>query len=160
MKKIIVMSDTHGSMRGVEKMRALLEENDYLIHLGDGVSESRKLIGDYPEKTYACTGNCDWGSPLPLEGVLSVEKVNIFYCHGHQYGVKSGLARIALEAKRHDCEIVLYGHTHQARIDEIDGVTLINPGSLRAPVGEGGGYCYLVIHGDKATPVLVGESVL
>ena len=159
MKKLIIISDTHGSNRALEKLRSLIEENDYIIHLGDGASEGRKLISEYPDKAYACAGNCDFSSPLPLEDVLFVEKLNIFYCHGHQYGVKSGLARLALEAKRHDCEIALYGHTHQARIDQIDGVMLINPGSARMPIGEGGSYCYLVINGDKATPVLVGESV-
>ena len=159
MKKIIIISDTHSSLRGLDKLRPLIEENDYVIHLGDGASEGKKLIGEYGDKAYACEGNCDMFSALPAEGELEIEKLKIFYCHGHKYGVKSGLARLAFEAKQRDCEIALYGHTHTARIDEIDGVMLINPGSLRMPVGEGGSYCYLVINGDKATPVLVGESV-
>lgn len=159
MKRIIVISDTHGSLRGIEKLRPLIEENDLIIHLGDGGAEVRKLISDYPKKAYACQGNCDLFSPLETEGELQVEKMSVFYCHGHKYGVKSTLLHLAQECKRRDCQIALYGHTHTARIDEIDGVTLINPGSLRMPAGEGGSYCYLVIAGDKATPVIVGESV-
>ena len=159
MKKIVILSDTHFNHKGLEKLRPILEENDLIIHLGDGASEARMLIGEFPEKTYACAGNCDFASPLPLEGELQVEKTSIFYCHGHTYGVKSGLARLALEAKRRGASIALYGHTHQAKIDEIDGVTLINPGTLKYPVGEGGSYCYLVVNGEKATPVLVGESL-
>jgi len=88
-----------------------------------------------------------------------VESLKLFYCHGHKYGVKSCLDSLAREAKRRDADIALYGHTHNALISEIDGVTLINPGSLRRAVGEGGSYCYLVINGEKATPVIVGESV-
>ena len=57
----------------------------------------------------------------------------------------SGLTALAIEAKRRDCQIALYGHTHNALISEIEGVTLINPGSLRYSVGKGGGYCYLVV---------------
>ena len=159
MKTLVVISDTHGSSKGVEKMRSIFQENDFILHLGDGFSESRALIGEYLEKTYACAGNCDIFCPLPDEGVLEVESVKILYCHGHKYGVKSTLARLVQEAKRQDCDLVLYGHTHTARIDEIDGVMLVNPGSLRYPAGEGGSYAYLVVNGKKITPVVVGESV-
>ena len=55
--------------------------------------------------------------------------------------------------------MVLYGHTHLAQITEMDGVTLINPGTLRYPIGKGGGYAYLVVHKDKCTPVLVGDCL-
>ena len=44
-------------------------------------------------------------------------------------------------------------------ICEIDGVTLINSGSLRLPAGEGGSYCYMVVHKDKVTPVIVGDHL-
>ena len=157
MKKILIISDTHGSGKGIEKLRPLIEENDYLVHLGDGVTEARRLFGEYPEKVYACAGNCDIFSPFSDEGELQVEGVKIFYCHGHKYGVKSGLGHLAMEAKKRGCNVALYGHTHLGRITEIDGVTLINPGTLKRSVGEGGSYCYLVINKDKITPVLVGE---
>ena len=65
---------------------------------------------------------------------------------------------LALEAKRRDCDIALYGHTHVAGITELEGVTLINPGALRHAVGKGGSYCYLVINKNKATPVIVGDT--
>lgn len=159
MKTLVVLSDTHGSGKGIEKMRSILDENDFIVHLGDGFSESRKLIGDYPDKAYACSGNCDVLSPLPDEGILEIERVRILYTHGHRYGVKSTLVRLAQEAKKKDCTVALYGHTHTARIDEIDGVMLVNGGSLRYPAGEGGSYAYLVVNGEKVTPVIVGESV-
>ena len=119
----------------------------------------RAIRSAYPEKVYACAGNCDFFSALHVEGELETEQVKIFYCHGHKYGVKSDLRALAQEAKHRDCEIALYGHTHRAAITEIDGVTLINPGSLRFSVGEGGSYCYLVVNREKFTPVIVGESV-
>ena len=159
MKRIIVISDTHGSMKGVEKLLPLIEENDIVVHLGDGFGEARKLLGSYPDKAYICAGNCDFSVSFPSEGILEVEKLRVLYCHGHQYGVKSGLTQLAFEAKRRGCDIALYGHTHIPNIKEIYGVILINPGSAKYPVDQGGSYCYLVIHEDKATPVLVGESV-
>lgn len=158
MKTLLIVSDTHGSVKGLDKMFPLLAENDYLVHLGDGCNDVRRLRMEYPEKVYQCAGNCDFFCGLPTESILEVEGVRIFYCHGHTYGVKSGLERLATAAKQNACDVVLYGHTHEARIEESDGITFINPGSFRAPVGEGGGYCYLAIHEKKVTPVLVGES--
>ena len=158
MKKIIVVSDTHGSKKGLEKLLPLIAENDYVIHLGDGAGDMRNIQAEYPEKVYLCAGNCDFFSPLPTEGELEVEYLKIFYCHGHKYSVKSHLYALAREAKSRGCEIALYGHTHTALITEVDGVTLINPGTLKNAVGAGGSYCYLVINKDKATPVIVGET--
>ena len=159
MKKIIVISDTHGSTKSIEKLMPLIAENDYLIHLGDGAADLRQVWKEYPDKIYQCHGNCDYASPTPDEGILEIEYLKIFYCHGDRYGVKSGISHLAYEAKKRGCDIALYGHTHTAQITEIDGVTLINPGSLKRSVGEGGSYCYLVINKDKATPVIVGESI-
>lgn len=158
MKRIIVVSDTHGNAKGVEKMLPLIEENHYFIHLGDGISDLRAALEKADKKTYFCRGNCDFFASVPDEGELEVEGVKIFYCHGHKYGVKSGLGVLAREAKKRGCAVALYGHTHIAKITEIDGVTLINPGSMRFSFDEGGSYCYLVVNGDKITPVLVGEG--
>ncbi len=159
MKKIIVVSDTHGSCKGIEKLMPRIAENDIVVHLGDGAGDMRAISKEYPDKVYACAGNCDFCSPLPVEGVIEVEWLKIFYCHGHTLGVKQNLYRLYQTAKSLGCQVALYGHTHDALITEIDGVTLINPGSLRAPVGEGGSYAYLVVNKDKLTPVIVGESV-
>lgn len=157
MKKILVISDTHGSAKGIEKLMPLIAENDYVIHLGDGANDMREVSAQYPEKVYVCGGNCDFFAPYPSEGVLDVESIRILYCHGHKYGVKSGLAALAHAAKQKDCEVALYGHTHEGLITELGGVLLINPGTLRRAVGEGGSYAYLVVNKDKVTPVIVGE---
>lgn len=160
MKKLIVMSDTHGNRGLAEQMFALVSENDIVIHLGDGATDMRELRALFPEKVYACAGNCDMYSPLPEEWELEVEYVKIFFCHGHRYGVKSDLHALALEAKKRGCQIALYGHTHIAKIVEMEGVTLINPGSMRYAPAKGGSYCYLVINKDKFTPVIVGEQYI
>lgn len=158
MKKILIISDTHGNYQGVEKLLPLIAENDYVIHLGDGVRDLGAVWDNYPDKVYLCAGNCDYVPSLPRDGELELEGVKIYYCHGHQYGVKTERLSLALEAKRRGCQIALYGHTHLPKISQREGVTLINPGSLRRNVGEGGSYCYLVIHNGKITPVLVGEQ--
>ena len=157
MKKIIVVSDSHGNVSAVEGLRPLIAENDIFVHLGDGAQDIRAITAEFPEKVYFCGGNCDFFTAYPTEGVMEVEGVRIFYCHGHRYGVKNSLDTLAQVAKSRDCDIALYGHTHEAKITQIDGVTLVNPGTLRYALDRGGSYCYLVVNGSKFTPVLVGE---
>lgn len=152
MKTFVILSDTHGRRSAVEKLRPLFAENDYIVHLGDGVSDMREVSGIYPEKLYQVRGNCDF-SYASDELIIEAEGVRILCCHGHKYGVKSALDRLAAHAKELDCEIALYGHTHRAAIDEVDGVTCINPGSLGSYSAPS--YCYLVLHNKKATPTLV-----
>ena len=159
MKKCIIMSDTHGSQKGIDKIKALFAENDYIIHLGDGAGDLKEIFSAYPDKVFQCKGNCDFISVYPDEQILEIEQVRILCCHGHQYGVKTLLGVLAQAAKEKGCDVALYGHTHRADICEMDGVTLINPGSLRYSAGEGGSYCYLVVHKDKITPVIVGDNM-
>ena len=126
MKKIIVVSDSHGNRRALDCLDGIFAESDYIIHLGDTSSDGGYIRGKYPDKTVVINGNCDFISVGEREKIIKFEDVNIFACHGHMYSVKSTLARLAQRAKELDCRIALYGHTHDARESEIDGVTLLN----------------------------------
>ena len=41
MKTFVVLSDTHGRRKNMEKISALFWENDYVVHLGDGAGDMR-----------------------------------------------------------------------------------------------------------------------
>ena len=159
MKKAVIISDTHGKLESVKKLYPLFEENDFVFHLGDGAGDIREFYKEYPEKVYLCAGNCDFCSPYPTEGQVEIEGIKLFFTHGHNYRVKGHLYDLAERAKELNCQIALYGHTHRASIDKVDGITCINPGSLFFGVGKGGSYCYLVINKGEFTPVIVGENL-
>ena len=61
--------------------------------------------------------------------------------------------KVIEEAKKENCDTVIFGHTHHAEICEEEGVTIINPGTCMK-------YCpsktfvYLVINGKKITAVI------
>ena len=152
MKTFLIVSDSHGRRKPLEKITPLIAENDYLIHLGDGAGDLRDSMSRYPEKTFLLKGNCD-SFPYEEEYVIQAEGISIFCCHGHKYGVKSGLARLAARARELNCEVALYGHTHRALIEEVDGVLCINPGSAGAY--SDASYCYLVVHNKKPTATIV-----
>lgn len=152
MTKIVVLSDSHGYWKLVEKISPLFAENDFVIHLGDGSRDMRPYSAEDPDKFILLQGNCDALSGL-RDYVLEAEGKRIFCCHGHRYGVKRGLEDLAQAAKERDCDIALYGHTHSADICEVNGVLCINPGAMSGYMGVS--YCYLVLHGDKVVPTIV-----
>ena len=71
-----------------------------------------------------------------------------FITHGHYYGVSMGPEGLVDEAKSRGCDIAMYGHTHRPFLDVIDGVTVLNPGSLSYPRQEGRRPSYMIIHVD------------
>ena len=153
MKKIVIVSDSHGNRQALDDLDGIFAESDMIIHLGDTSSDGGYVRSKYPDKTVVINGNCDFISVGEKEKVLNVEGINIFACHGHAYSVKSTLLRLAKRAKELDCKIALYGHTHDARENVIDGITLLNPGTLSRYSQKS--YLYLVINGDKFTQKIV-----
>ncbi len=153
MKTAVIISDSHGNMRLLTQLYPLFAEADYVIHLGDTSSDASKIARDFPDKVISLNGNCD---PIKLgenERVLELEGVKIFLCHGHAYSVKTTAAKLAARAKELGCTLAFYGHTHAAREEQVDGVTLVNPGS--AARYSKNGYCYLAVSGGKAVTKLV-----
>ena len=153
MKTAVIVSDTHGNMSKLTQLLSIFNECDYIIHLGDTSGDGSRIKKEFGDKTILVNGNCD---PVKLgenEVILNIEGVKIFATHGHLYSAKTTLNGLYMRGKQENCQIVLYGHTHRAREDEVDGVTLINPGNL-SRYSENS-YCYLVINGDKFTSKIV-----
>ena len=67
----------------------------------------------------------------------------IWLTHGHHQRVKWDLKTIAAAGKSLAANIIVFGHTHEATIEYISSVILINPGA--AMPWEGGGYAVLDI---------------
>lgn len=129
--RILVVSDTHGSEG--ELRRALLAQPgaEVVFHLGDGEEEARRMQHLFPKKMfYHARGNGDWASSSPMEGLVQIEAVPIFYAHGHAYHVKSGEGVLIARAREQEAKVVLYGHTHKAVASFEDGLYIMNPGAL------------------------------
>lgn len=154
MQTAIVLSDTHHNVQAVEKLLPLMQESNFVIHLGDGAGDLSRHALSLKGKLHRMVGNCDDSSLGLREEVLEVEGVRIFACHGHNYGVKQQLGLLARRAKECGCTVALYGHTHEGRIDELDGVLCINPGcATRYALNPS--YCFLAVHNGKVTAKIV-----
>ena len=148
--KILVVSDTH---RKDDNLKLVLSEEcplDMLIHLGDAEG-SEHFIPDWvnPEcRMEMVLGNNDFFSRLDREREIDIAGHKAFITHGHYYGVSMGPEGLVDEAKSRGCDIAMYGHTHRPFLEVIDGVTVLNPGSLSYPRQEGRRPSYMIIQVD------------
>lgn len=155
--KIIVCSDSHGAFTAGEQVLEREKDAVAIIFLGDGAEEWSDLHEIYPQLPfYAVRGNCDWGSDWAAERVVELGGHRIFCTHGHLYGVKTaGTALLEKRAEEESCDIILYGHTHTARVEYRDGRHILNPGSLRQPADGRPSYIELNLDGRNVVPILV-----
>lgn len=131
--KILLISDTHGSIRGLDKILEG-ERFDALLHMGDAQGQEdliRAIASPVPVDFVA--GNCDFFSKESRELVLNYRGVSVFMTHGDRYGVKSGLTRLKEAAKKAGAEVAIYGHTHVPDVSFDGSVWTVNPGSFSRP---------------------------
>lgn len=131
--RVLVLSDSHSAYSFMRRcVRAL--QPDVMIHLGDFFDDGLTLHEDFPQiPFYQVPGNCDCGrAPMSAQQILiqNLGGVNIYMTHGHLHGVKNNTGKLLAAARVSKCDIVLYGHTHQAECYQDDsGLWVMNPGS-------------------------------
>ena len=140
--KLLICSDSHGARRSLLRI-AERETPDAMLFLGDGLRDADFVAGRCPElQVLSVRGNCDYAvDGAPEDRLTEWEGVRIYLCHGHQYGVKTGLGRLRERGSLLGAQLVLFGHTHRPFLEEREGVTLLNPGS----VGEWTAASYAVV---------------
>lgn len=132
MKRILVLSDSHGNVNNmvlaVKQVRP-----DLIVHLGDCWSDSEKLRKKFPDiPMERVPGNCDYDQDA-LEKIIEVEGMKILICHGHTFNVKATYLTLEMGAKEKEVDIALFGHTHKVFYDMHNGLTIMNPGSIGSP---------------------------
>jgi len=148
------MSDSHTAFSRVLDIVEHNKTADLFIHLGDGEDEFDQVAEMYPDKAFVgVRGNNDWHSEKPPVALLNLEGVKIMCTHGHLYSVKWGLDQLIREGVSNDARLVLYGHTHVARRDYMDGRYIINPGSVADGSMTDAGYLVLDIAPTGIMPI-------
>lgn len=145
--KIAVVSDTHGAIGKLESLKAVFDGCDYLFFLGDGETDIKRVGGMFTTQIVAVAGNNDFRGFYEKEVTEEVDGVRLLLTHGHAYGVRNGIDRLVERARQTGCSVALFGHTHKAMTEEVDGITLMNPGSLGYP--DDGRPSYGIIEIDK-----------
>lgn len=129
---LLVLSDTHGNYPLAIKALEDAGPVDRIIHLGDDIEDARMIEAIIARPLIKVPGNCDLGVEDARAVSVTFGGRKIFLTHGDRYQVKSGLTLLRKKAIAEQARIVLYGHTHVAAIEEIDGILFVNPGALCA----------------------------
>ncbi|MDR1521944.1 MAG: metallophosphoesterase [Streptococcaceae bacterium] len=132
MKKILVMSDSHGDYKIVKDLYNRYKDKvDFLFHNGDSeLSSYDRLWRNF----FVVGGNNDF-SDFKDEQLIILDKDVILQTHGHHYGINFGLEQLYLTAKKKKITIVLFGHLHRYICEKYQGILLVNPGSITQPRG-------------------------
>jgi uncharacterized protein len=122
-----LISDTHGTLRG--GVFEALEGVDLILHAGDVGSSDILVELEAIAPVHAVVGNTDYAGSLPGIGEevrLQLAGRAVVLVHGHRLGSPTPPR---LRAAFPDADIIVYGHTHRQRVDEVDGCLIINPGA-------------------------------
>ena len=133
--KILIVSDSHRMDDNLKRIIDREKPFDMFIHLGD-IEESETKISymlDPDCAIFMVQGNNDFFSQLPREKEVQIKNHRAFLVHGHQYGVSMGIEILKDEAIARNCDFAMYGHTHRPFLKTVDGVTILNPGSVSYP---------------------------
>lgn len=119
MKRIGVLSDTHGKLR--EEVLGILRECDVILHAGDinTLQTLEKLREIAP--VYVVRGNADkeWAADLPEQMSEELYGLRIFMVHNKK--------EIPGDTAGYD--LVIYGHSHKYEEKETEDCFFLNPGS-------------------------------
>lgn len=147
--KILIISDSHGMTRRLEKVFQVVGKTDMLIHLGD-VGRDVEYVRSCAEcETHIIRGNNDYGIDVPKEEILQIGKYKVWLTHGHESRVDWGLELLADEAEAAGMDIVMFGHTHVPVVEYRGGVILVNPGSIALPRQENMKCSYILMDIDE-----------
>ena len=146
--KILVFSDSHNNSGLMEEAvhanlaaPASSGRLEAVFFLGDGITDFERIAKAFPGPRYAAVlGNCDGYRLLAggsYEKIVEVGGLRFLLMHGHRHGVKNGIQRAADYAIAKGADVLLFGHTHEAFDETIDGsdggsVRCINPGTVGA----------------------------
>jgi putative phosphoesterase len=132
-----LISDTHIPDRAKVLPTKVLEAfNDVELILHAGDLTSPRVIEELEEiaPVMAVQGNMDRanGIDLPKAKVIEAEGLRIGAIHGEVYP-RADSDQLLYLAKELNVDILVSGHSHQPKIEQKEGILLLNPGSPIVP---------------------------
>ena len=125
--RILITSDTHGQLSkfwDVFKKMQQIDPIDVIVHCGDYYKDAENIRRKFR-----------YGGYMHFE----TEAGNFLITHGHMLDVGHDLQRIYYKVLEENCIGAFFGHTHRSVYLDMDGIYLMNPGSLSRPRDGSGG---------------------
>ncbi|MDI3472703.1 MAG: uncharacterized protein PWQ20_1051 [Thermotogaceae bacterium] len=147
-----LISDTHGSLCNWEKALKIFDEFgcEKIVHLGDYLYHGPRnplpecydplklaeSIRSNKGKIYFVKGNCDADIDIDLletqPASYLIEEFNgyrFLFTHGYDPDIQTAIKI----AEREKAVVMIHGHTHIYRIDKMNQLFVMNPGSVSLP---------------------------
>ena len=150
--KVLIVSDTHRQNANLYRVIEQVRPIDLLIHCGDieGDDQNIEVKAGCPIQVVA--GNNDFFYEYDNVKTFYLGKYKVYLTHGHHHGVNCSDEKLIAAAKAEDADIVMYGHIHVPRMEQVENLMVINPGSLTYPRQTGRKPSYIIMdidrHGD------------
>lgn len=145
--KIIVISDIHGSLFYMNKIKEIIDKSnvDKIVLLGDlyyhgprnpltqeyNPQQVANILNSYKDKILCVRGNCDAQVDEMISEFkfsdnvkLDINGKRFFFTHGHKYNIDNLPDNI---------DVIVYGHFHTGFIKQKDNVICVNSGSISLP---------------------------
>lgn len=131
--RILVLSDSHKHISNLIEAINNEPTAEIVYFLGDGTyeMEEAKEIFEGKKMFILVRGNCDFINTVPLCDIRNVDYAKIYASHGAEENVKLSFVGIKRAARENNCNIALFGHTHEKYYSYEDGLHLFNPGSIK-----------------------------
>lgn len=131
--RIVIFSDTHGSINNALTTVKKFGKFDAMIHAGDHYIDAINIASHLKIPFYAVVGNCDTPHTGPEELIITHNGCKIYITHGHLYQTKNTLQPLVYRAREINANVVVFGHTHVPLNIRKDDILLFNPGSTTRP---------------------------
>lgn len=129
MKKILVLSDSHGYFEKILKIYEK-ENPDIVIYVGDGTKDIEELSLVHNSEYHIVNGNCDiFGKDFGWLEIFTVESIKFLITHGHMFYVKNSLEDLKKVSEEKNVDVIIYGHTHKEYLEYYKDRYLFNPGA-------------------------------
>ncbi|MBC15981.1 Phosphoesterase [Pseudodesulfovibrio profundus] len=133
--RLAVISDTHlhSPEPWLERVyNQWLAPADVLVHCGDITTFDTWSFFMQHDRFLCVRGNCDWEPRLveQLDPMLTAQVGPLTIAATHGWGPRSQVPVKVAQAFGPEYDLVCYGHTHAQDWSVIEGVQLLNPGSL------------------------------
>lgn len=142
---IACVADIHDRITTLDKaLDDIARHNpDVLICCGDLTSGEivKRLFNGFPKEIHLCNGNND--DELEIKRTIDTERLLRVYYHRLFGRLRFDNRRVAFTHKPKDAEplltegfdIIFYGHTHTAKIQQEGDTWVVNPGDIQGRFG-------------------------
>ncbi|MBR0597290.1 YfcE family phosphodiesterase [Sinanaerobacter chloroacetimidivorans] len=154
--KLFVISDTHGNIDQAVEIYKKLKDIDLIIHLGDYGKDAKNLENRLGVSVLSVKGNMDGAFSQDGYRILDTVFGKIFLAHGHMENVKQNLQTLLYKAESMGCKAAFFGHTHVPLFEDVEGMYLLNPGSLTLPTGGRKGSYAVVTLSEEGIEAFIG----